>query len=108
MVMCKLSGTVKIPAGIDYLFLPLLILSVILTVSMTVILMRHIMQKARMLDENTFLLEQARLNLITSEKRFRDVSETTSDWFWETDLSLKITPLSGRFSTVTDMKIANG
>lgn len=82
-------------------FLPLLILSVILTVSMTVILMRHIMQKARMLDENTFLLEQARLNLITSEKRFRDVSETTSDWFWETDLSLKITWLSGRFSTVT-------
>ncbi|WP_249665934.1 EAL domain-containing protein [Enterobacter sp. 120016] len=82
-------------------FLPLLILSVILTVSMTVILMRHIMQKARMLDENTFLLEQARLNLITSEKRFRDVSETTSDWFWETDLSLKITWLSGRFSIVT-------
>jgi PAS domain-containing protein len=63
--------------------------------------MRHIMHKARMLDENTFLLEQARLNLITSEKRFRDVSETTSDWFWETDLSLKITWLSGRFSTVT-------
>lgn len=82
-------------------FLPLLILSVVLTVSMTVILMRHIMHKARMLDENTFLLEQARLNLITSEKRFRDVSETTSDWFWETDLSLRITWLSGRFSTIT-------
>lgn len=82
-------------------FLPLLILSVVLTVLMTVILMRHIMHKARMLDENTFLLEQARLNLITSEKRFRDVSETTSDWFWETDLSLRITWLSGRFSTIT-------
>lgn len=82
-------------------FLPLLILSVVLTVSMTVILMRHIMHKARMLDENTFLLEQARLNLITSEKRFRDVSETTSDWFWETDLSLRITWLSGRFSKIT-------
>ncbi|QQE37534.1 bifunctional diguanylate cyclase/phosphodiesterase [Enterobacter asburiae] len=82
-------------------FLPLLILSVVLTVSMTVILMRHIMHKASMLDENTFLLEQARLNLITSEKRFRDVSETTSDWFWETDLSLRITWLSGRFSTIT-------
>jgi diguanylate cyclase (GGDEF)-like protein/PAS domain S-box-containing protein len=82
-------------------FLPLLILSVVLTVSMTVILMRHIMHKARMLDENTFLLEQARVNLITSEKRFRDVSETTSDWFWETDLSLRITWLSGRFSTIT-------
>nr|WP_320729952.1 EAL domain-containing protein [Enterobacter sichuanensis] len=82
-------------------FLPLMILSVLLTISMMVILMRHIMHKARMHDENTFLLEQARLNLITSEKRFRDVSETTSDWFWETDLSLKITWLSGRFSTVT-------
>lgn len=82
-------------------FLPLLILSVVLTVSMTLILMRHIMHKARMLDENSFLLEQARLNLITSEKRFRDVSETTSDWFWETDLSLKITWLSGRFTTIT-------
>ena len=82
-------------------FLPLLILSVLLTILMTVILMRHIMHKARIHDENAFLLEQARLNLITSEKRFRDVSETTSDWFWETDLSLKIIWLSGRFSTVT-------
>ncbi|MGM8752680.1 bifunctional diguanylate cyclase/phosphodiesterase [Enterobacter chuandaensis] len=82
-------------------FLPLLILSVLLTITMTVILMRHIMHKAKIHDENAFLLEQARLNLITSEKRFRDVSETTSDWFWETDLSLTITWLSGRFSTVT-------
>lgn len=82
-------------------FLPLLILSVLLTLALTAILMRHIMHKAKIHDENIFLLEQARLNLIISEKRFRDVSETTSDWFWETDLALTITWLSGRFSTVT-------
>lgn len=82
-------------------FLPLLILSVLLTLALTAILMRHILHKAKIHDENIFLLEQARLNLITSEKRFRDVSETTSDWFWETDLSLTITWLSGRFTTVT-------
>jgi len=81
--------------------LPLIILSVILTIFMIVILMRHMMQKARINDEHTFLLDQARLKLITSEKRFRDVSETTSDWLWETDLSLKIIWLSDRFSTVT-------
>ncbi|MBR7381954.1 PAS domain S-box protein, partial [Klebsiella pneumoniae] len=69
--------------------------------ALTAILMRHILHKAKIHDENIFLLEQARLNLITSEKRFRDVSETTSDWFWETDLSLTITWLSGRFTTVT-------
>lgn len=81
--------------------LPLLILSVLLTIGMTVILMRHIKHKARINDENSFLLEQARLKLITSEKRFRDVSETTSDWLWETDITLKIVWLSERFSTVT-------
>ncbi|SFT58807.1 PAS domain S-box-containing protein/diguanylate cyclase (GGDEF) domain-containing protein [Kosakonia arachidis] len=81
--------------------LPLLILSVLLTICMTVILMRHIMHKARINDENSFLLEQARLKLITSEKRFRDVSETTSDWLWETDNSLKILWLSERFFRVT-------
>lgn len=82
-------------------FLPLLILAVLLTVILTVILMRHIMHKARINDENSFLLEQARLKLITSEKRFRDVSETTSDWLWETDLNLKILWLSERFSVLT-------
>nr|WP_318392983.1 EAL domain-containing protein [Enterobacter sp.] len=82
-------------------FLPLLILSVVLMACMTIVLMRHIMHKARINDEHTFLLDQARLKLITSEKRFRDVSETTSDWLWETDLSLKIIWLSERFSTVT-------
>lgn len=81
--------------------LPLLVLSVLLTICMTVILMRRIMLKARINDENSFLLEQARLKLVISEKRFRDVSETTSDWLWETDTNLKIVWLSERFSTVT-------
>jgi len=81
--------------------LPLMLMSVLITIAMTVILMRHIMHKARINDEHMFLLDQARLKLITSEKRFRDVSETTSDWLWETDLSLRIIWLSERFSTVT-------
>lgn len=55
--------------------LPLLILSVFLTICMTVILMRHSMHKVWINDENSFLLEQARLKLITGEKRFSDVSE---------------------------------
>lgn len=88
-------------------FLPLLILSALLTVILTVILMRHIMNKARINDENSFLLEQARLKLITSEKRFRDVSETTSDWLWETDLNLNILWLSERFSVVTGFDISD-
>jgi len=82
-------------------FLPLIALVVLLTIFMTVILMRRIMHKARINDENSFLLDQARLKIISSEKRLKDISETTSDWLWETDLTLKVIWLSERFSTVT-------
>lgn len=87
--------------GLIILVLPLLILSVLLTLSILLILMRHIKLKARVNDEHVFLLDQARLKLIASEKRFRDVSETTSDWLWETDATLKILWLSDRFSVLT-------
>ena len=36
-----------------------------------------------------------------SEKRFRDLVEVSSDWFWERDVNLRLTYLSDRFYEVT-------
>ncbi len=41
--------------------------------------------------KKTFLLEQSRQALSTSERRFRDVVETTTDWIWEADEQLRLT-----------------
>lgn len=38
-----------------------------------------------------------------SEARFRDLTETASDWFWEMDRDLKITFISNRFYYLTDI-----
>src|SRR5690606_12574048 len=60
--------------------LPLLILLALCTGFAGVILGRNALKKARMFDENTFLLTQSRLALTASERRFRDVAEATTDW----------------------------
>ncbi len=41
--------------------------------------------------------EIAEAELRESERRFRDIAESTSDWFWEMDESLQFTYLSPRF-----------
>lgn len=38
-----------------------------------------------------------------SESRFRDLTESASDWFWELDQDLKITFVSNRFYYITDI-----
>lgn len=81
--------------------MPLLIIAFFSTISIMFFLMRNSLQRARLNDEHTFLLDQTRIKLIRSEKRFRDVSETTSDWLWEADSSFKILWLSDRFSAIT-------
>lgn len=39
-----------------------------------------------------------------SEQRFRDFTEASSDWIWETDANLRFTYLSARFYELTDIK----
>lgn len=86
--------------------LPLLILLALCTGFAGVILGRNALKKARMFDENTFLLTQSRLALTASERRFRDVAEATTDWIWETDPDLRFTWLSDRFPGITGHSIS--
>lgn len=86
--------------------LPLLILLALCTAITGVMLGRNALKKARMYDENTFLLAQNRLALTASERRFRDVAEATTDWIWETDAELRFTWLSERFPGITGHSIS--
>jgi PAS domain S-box-containing protein len=42
--------------------------------------------------------------LAVSERRFRDIAEVSSDWFWEADASMQFTYLSERFAEVTGVR----
>lgn len=86
--------------------LPLLILLALCTAIPGVMLGRNALKKARMYDENTYLLAQNRLALTASERRFRDVAEATTDWIWETDTELRFTWLSERFPGITGHSIS--
>lgn len=81
--------------------LPILIFLMCFTLVLSFILMRNALLKARLNDESTNMLEQSRQALAESERRFRDVVETTADWIWETDLRLRFTWISGRFPVST-------
>ncbi|EOL9053620.1 bifunctional diguanylate cyclase/phosphodiesterase [Cronobacter turicensis] len=87
--------------------LPLLIFLMCFTGLVAGIAMRNALTKARLNDENAFLLEQNRLALAASERRFRDVAEATTDWIWETDDDLRFTWLSERFPVITGYRIAD-
>lgn len=87
--------------------LPLLFLSMLAAGIISVSLIQSAARRARMNDENTFLLEQSRLALLSSERRFRDVAETTTDWIWETDDQLRLTWISGRFTAVTGHQVSD-
>ena len=45
--------------------------------------------------------------LANSEIRFRDIAESTSDWFWETDTDSKICYVSGRVEEITGIPVAH-
>lgn len=49
------------------------------------------------------VLQRATRTLQTSEERFRDVANATSDWIWETDARGRLTFLSDRFAAVTGL-----
>lgn len=56
---------------------------------------------ARLLDQQYEMIHNSRMALASSEARFRNAAEAASDWLWETDLDLRITYLSERFSDIT-------
>ncbi|QGY32362.1 bifunctional diguanylate cyclase/phosphodiesterase [Pantoea cypripedii] len=66
-----------------------------------IVQLRSVFRIAESSDENIFMLQQSQIALLDSERRFRDVAETTADWIWETDDNLKFNWLSSRFSIIT-------
>ncbi|MDU6683640.1 MAG: EAL domain-containing protein [Enterobacteriaceae bacterium] len=85
--------------------LPLLVLLMLTSVLLALSLVRKGLLKARLNDEKTFLLEQSRRAFAISERRFRDVVETTTDWIWEADELLQLTWISVRFPAITGHRI---
>lgn len=87
--------------------LPLLVLLAAGCGTLAWVQSRNLLKKARMYDENSYLLAQSRQALTASERRFRDVAEATTDWIWETDSELRFTWLSDRFPGITGHSISS-
>ena len=63
-------------------------------------------RSARAIEESARTVEAYAQNLESSEARFRDVAEASSDWLWETDARMRLTYLSARFTEVTGIAAA--
>ncbi|MCK6189108.1 EAL domain-containing protein [Pseudomonas sp. EYE_354] len=83
--------------------LPLLGLAALLVCLMTWVILRRSTAAALALDASHASLQNSRSALATSEARFRDVVEASSDWVWEIDTELRFTYLSERFESVTGL-----
>ena len=64
-------------------------------------LLRQGLKVVRILDASYARLSSSRAALAASEKRFRDVAESASDWLWEVDRRGCLTYLSDRFEEIT-------
>ncbi|MBA1228702.1 EAL domain-containing protein [Pseudomonas viridiflava] len=81
--------------------LPVLIVFLITLIFIARRVARKTIRTAELMDRQFELITQNRTALASSEERFRNVAETASDWVWETDVDLRITYLSERFTRVT-------
>jgi diguanylate cyclase (GGDEF)-like protein/PAS domain S-box-containing protein len=85
------------------LILPLIGAAALLVLFMTWAILRRTTLAAQVLDASFASLHSSRAALATSEARFRDVVEASSDWIWEIDLNGRFTYLSERFESVTGL-----
>ena len=83
--------------------LPLLGLAALLVCLMTWAISRRTTAAALALDASHSSLQNSQNALATSEARFRDVVEASSDWVWEIDAGWRFTYLSERFEDVTGL-----
>ncbi|WP_421557450.1 bifunctional diguanylate cyclase/phosphodiesterase [Pseudomonas canadensis] len=83
--------------------LPLLGLAALLVCVMTWVISRRTTAAALALDASHSSLQSSQNALATSEARFRDVVEASSDWVWEIDAGWRFTYLSERFEGVTGL-----
>ncbi|WP_426139934.1 bifunctional diguanylate cyclase/phosphodiesterase [Pseudomonas sp. DWP3-1-2] len=85
------------------LVMPLIGFAALLVWLMTWAILRRTTVAARALDSSYASLHSSQRALATSEARFRDVVEASSDWIWEIDANGRFTYLSERFETVTGL-----
>jgi len=83
--------------------LPLLGLAALLVCLMTWVILRRTTAAALALDASHTSLLDSQAALATSEARFRDVVEASSDWVWEIDAGWRFIYLSERFESVTGL-----
>ncbi|MGE4528303.1 MAG: ATP-binding protein, partial [Rhodospirillaceae bacterium] len=60
-------------------------------------------ERAALEEENRRALQTEVDKLAASEQRFRDIAESSSDWFWETDAQDRLIMVSERFYSVTGL-----
>ena len=85
------------------LALPLLGIAGLCVGLMTWFILRRATADAEALDAGYTSLQISESALATSEARFRDVVEASSDWVWEIDCDWRFTYLSQRFEKVTGL-----
>ncbi|HEX8544021.1 MAG TPA: EAL domain-containing protein [Pseudomonas sp.] len=85
------------------LVLPVIGFAALLVWLMTWAILRRTTVAARALDSSFASLQTSQQALATSEARFRDVVEASSDWIWEIDAEWRFTYLSERFEIVTGL-----
>ncbi len=85
------------------LMLPLIAIAGLLVGLMTWVILRRTTIAAQALDSSYESLKSSQAALSTSEARFRDVVEASSDWIWEIDSTWRFTYISERFEMVTGL-----
>ncbi len=83
--------------------LPLLGLAALLVWLMIWVILRRTTSAAQALDASYESIQSSQAALATSEARFRDVVEASSDWVWEISTDGRFTYLSERFEAVTGL-----
>ncbi|VVN36583.1 hypothetical protein PS645_05132 [Pseudomonas fluorescens] len=83
--------------------LPLLGLAALLVWLMIWVILRRTTAAAQALDASYESIQSSQAALATSEARFRDVVEASSDWVWEIATDGRFTYLSERFEAVTGL-----
>ena len=84
--------------------LPLFVASVLLLAGVLYLLLRHVLATGRQIEAQMQALRTSQAELQGSERRFRDMAETSSDWLWEVDAQGRLTYLSDRFAQVTGQR----
>jgi len=83
--------------------LPLIGVAALLVCLMTWVILRRTTAGAQLLDGSYASLQSSQAALASSEARFRDVVEASSDWVWEINTDWRFIYLSERFEGVTGL-----